>query len=222
MALLVDTQTVAPAERFEFWSEAASNVLHPLGLRHLATQPFRGRMRRWHLGPVELFRVEGDASSISRTPATIALEDPEQLQLALLLRGRFLVSQSGRSAHSDRKPARVGAADLLGRIQADMLADLADPGLTPARIAGQHYISVRLLHRLFAAEGTTVGRWLRERRLERCHRDLADPTLRHLAAAEIASAWGFRSPSHFSRLFSAAYGYPPGEVRRRPRPSAGG
>jgi AraC-like DNA-binding protein len=316
MALLVDTQTVAPAERFEFWSDAASSVLHPLGLRHLAARPFRGRMRRWELGPIELFRIEGDASAISRTPTTISLEDPEQLQVALLRRGRFLVTQAGRSAridggdiasyetshpysvaadrafdlllfsvarghfgpradamcgrtaiarrgrsglgavaapfleriaagmadgsvaaddgdlaeatldviralHSDRAPATPPAAELLRRIQAYVLAHLADPGLTPARIAGEHYISVRLLHRLFAAEGTTVGRWMRDRRLERCRRDLADPALRHLSAAEIATAWGFRSPSHFSRSFRVAYGCPPGEVRRR-RPSAGG
>jgi AraC-like DNA-binding protein len=59
-----------------------------------------------------------------------------------------------------------------------------------------------------------VGRWLRDRRLERCRRDLADPALGHLGAAEIAAAWGLRSPSHFSRLFRAAYGRPPSEARR--------
>ena len=309
----MDTQTVAPAERFEFWADAASSVLHPLGLRHLASGPFRGRMRRWELGPLELFRIEGDASSISRTPATIAMHDPEQLQVALLRRGRFEITQAGRAArigdgdiasyetshsyavaadrafdlllfsvprahfgpradrmcrctavarpggggiggvaapfllriaagladgtvtpgdgdlaeatldviralHSDREPAPRPAAELTGRIQTYMDAHLADPGLTPARIAAEHFISVRLLHRLFAAEGTTVGRWLRDRRLDRCRRDLADPALRHLGAAEIAAAWGFRSPSHFSRQFSAAYGCPPGAIRRRGRP----
>ena len=317
MELLVDTQTVAPAERLEFWAEAASAVLHPLGLRQLAAGPFRGRMRSWELGPLELFRIEGDASAISRTPSTIALRDPEELQVALLRRGRFLVTQADRVArieagdissyetshpyavaadcafdlllfsvplrhfgprvdpmcrrtavaqrggaglgavaapflmrvaegladgsitaddgdlaeatldviralHSTRATEATPATDLIGRVQAYMDAHLADPGLTPARIAGEHFISVRLLHRLFAAEGTTVGRWLRARRLERCRRDLTDPTLGHLGTAQIAAAWGFRSPSHFSRLFRSTYGRTPTETRRGARWVSGG
>jgi AraC-like DNA-binding protein len=311
MDLLVDTETVAPADRFEFWADAASAVLHPLGLRHLAATPFRGRMRRWELGPLELFRIEGDASAIARTHATIARHDPEQLQVALLRRGHFLVTQAGRAArieggdlasyetahpyavaadrafdlllfsaprsvfgpradamcrrtaiarhgrgglgavaapfllhiaagladgtvaadngdladatldviralHGDGDAIRAPAPsdDLLARVKAYMDTRLGDADLSPATIAAAHFISVRLLHRLFAREGTTVGRWLRDRRLERCRRDLADPALASLSAAEIAAAWGMRSPAHFSRLFRAAYGCSPSQVRR--------
>jgi AraC-like DNA-binding protein len=123
-----------------------------------------------------------------------------------------------RALHGDHHPARTpeatGRGELLRRIQRHMDANLADPNLTPARIAAAHFVSVRLLHRLFAAQGTTVGRWLRDRRLERCRRDLAHPALGHLGTAEIAAAWGFRSPSHFSRAFRSAYGCAPSEARR--------
>jgi AraC-like DNA-binding protein len=313
MDVLVDTETVAPADRFEFWADAASAVLHPLGVRHLAAAPFRGRMRRWELGPLELFRIEGDASAIARTHATIAAHDPEELQVAVLRRGCFLVRQGDRVArieagdaasyetshpydvaadrgfdlllfsaprsvfgpraasicrrtavarpgrrglgaiavpflmgvaggladgtipagdgdmadatldviralHADETaPAAASGAELLARIKAHMHARLPDPDLSPARIAAAHFISVRLLHRLFAQEGTTVGRWLRDQRLERCRRDLADPALASLSVAEIAAAWGLRSPAHFSRVFRAAYGCAPSKVRRTGR-----
>ena len=65
---------------------------------------------------------------------------------------------------------------------------------------------VRYLHRLFAAEGKTVCSWIRERRLERCRRDLRDPGLAGERVADIAARWGFRSVTHFSALFNAGYG----------------
>ena len=316
MTLLVDTATVPPAERFEFWSEGASHALHPMGLRHLAQQPFSGRLRHYRLGPLELFRIEGDASAVSRTHASIARSDPEQLQFPLLRRGHFLVSQGGRATsistgdlssydtsrpydvQADRRfdlllfsfpkavlgpradrmcrrtalalPSRHGvgivatsflsrlaaglgdgtvragdldlaqaaldviralhagaepaaaappaasAAVLVPRIKAYIEAHLGDPDLVPGRIAAAHHISTRYLHRLFEAEGTSVGRWTRERRLERCHRDLRDPALASTTAADIAARWGLTNPAHFSRLFRDAYGCSPREARFRP------
>ncbi|WP_189145366.1 hypothetical protein [Streptomyces lacrimifluminis] len=41
--------------------------------------------------------------------------------------------------------------------------------------AACHHISVRYLHRLFPPQGITVSAWIRQRRPERCRRDLADP-----------------------------------------------
>jgi AraC-like DNA-binding protein len=92
---------------------------------------------------------------------------------------------------------------------------LADPRLSPETIAAAHHISLRLLNTLFEEQGTSVGRWIRERRLERCRRDLLDPSLSDVPAGAIAMGWGFADAAHFSRVFRAAYGQPPGAYRRR-------
>jgi AraC-like DNA-binding protein len=86
--------------------------------------------------------------------------------------------------------------------------------LSPGSIAASHHISLRLLHKLFEEQGTSVGRWIRERRLERCRRDLLDPALDDMPASAIAFTWGFADAAHFTRVFREAYGHPPGEYRR--------
>jgi AraC-like DNA-binding protein len=94
-------------------------------------------------------------------------------------------------------------------------ANLAEPDLDPVTIASANHISVRYLHRLFHDEGTTVARWVRERRLDNCRRDLEDPVLHQRGVQAIARRWGFADPAHFSKIFKASYGEPPGAYRRR-------
>jgi AraC-like DNA-binding protein len=94
-------------------------------------------------------------------------------------------------------------------------ANLGEPELGPAAIAGANHISVRYLHRLFHDQGTSVSRWVRERRLDNCRRDLEDPVLGQRGVQAIARRWGFEDPAHFSKIFKASYGEPPGAYRRR-------
>lgn len=103
---------------------------------------------------------------------------------------------------------------LLQGIFSYMNANLASPKLSPGSIAEANFISVRHLHSLFRDEGTTVSRWIKEHRLERCRADLLDPAYAHLTIASIASRWGFADPGHFSRAFRSAYGLSPRELRR--------
>lgn len=110
---------------------------------------------------------------------------------------------------------RAPRPELLAGIKATIERRLSDPSLDPAAVAGAHFISTRHLHRLFEGEGMTVSEWIRTRRLERCRRDLEDPTLAGETVLAIASRWGLRNPGHFSRLFQAAYGMPPSAVRGR-------
>jgi AraC-like DNA-binding protein len=94
-------------------------------------------------------------------------------------------------------------------------AHLADPELDPSMIARAHYISVRRLHQVFHEEGTTVSAWIRTRRLERCRRALEDPVSAGVPIARVAARWGFTDGAHFSRVFRAAYGMTPSQVRAR-------
>lgn len=92
---------------------------------------------------------------------------------------------------------------------------LAEPDLSPDVVAAAHHISTRYLHRLFCEEDKTVAAWIRQRRLERCRRDLSDPALRARPVHAIAGRWGFNNKSHFSRLFRATYGFSPTEFRHQ-------
>ena len=94
-------------------------------------------------------------------------------------------------------------------------AHLGDPELDPVTIAAANHVSVRYLHKLFHDQGTSVARWVRERRLENCRRDLEDPALGQRGVQAIARRWGFEDPAHFSKIFKASYGEPPGQYRRR-------
>ncbi|MEU2775747.1 helix-turn-helix domain-containing protein, partial [Streptomyces sp. NPDC007162] len=90
---------------------------------------------------------------------------------------------------------------------------LGDPRLNPESIAEAHFISVRLLYKLFEAEGRSVAEWVRERRIQCCRRDLIDPSLAGMRITDIATRWGFTSSTHFSRAFRDSVGCSPREFR---------
>jgi AraC-like DNA-binding protein len=74
-------------------------------------------------------------------------------------------------------PPHTRRRALLAQIHAFANEHLGDAHLTPNAIATANHISLRYLHKLFQEEGRTVAGWVRERRLEQCRGDLADPRL---------------------------------------------
>ncbi|CAM5240149.1 MULTISPECIES: helix-turn-helix domain-containing protein [Streptomyces] len=119
----------------------------------------------------------------------------------------------GRGADDSASGARMS----LVRIRAYIDRHLAHPDLSPDSIARAHHISVRYLHKLFELEDITVSRWIQQRRLEHCRRDLARRESADLTVAAVAHRWGFTSASHFSRVFRAAYGTSPAAWRASAR-----
>lgn len=111
-------------------------------------------------------------------------------------------------------PSHTRRRALLARVHAFIQANLADPQLTPDAIAAAHHISLRYLHKLFREQGHTVSGWIRQCRLERCRRDLADPRLASYTITVIAARWGFTGPAHFSQAFRSAYGLSPRQFRQ--------
>jgi AraC-like DNA-binding protein len=103
--------------------------------------------------------------------------------------------------------------DLVRQIMGHIEEHLSDPCLTPGSIAAAHYISARYLQVLFQRSGATVSSWVRERRLERCYRDLGDPALASEPVSVLAAKWGFFEASHFSRSFKRRFGISPRERR---------
>jgi AraC-like DNA-binding protein len=116
--------------------------------------------------------------------------------------------------HGDEPRRLRTRAEILLSVESFIAANLGDPQLSPEDIARASFVSTRYLHKLFESEGTSVCRWIRDARLEACRRDLLDPALAHQTILAIASRWGLPVPQHFSRLFRAAYGCSPRELRR--------
>ena len=112
------------------------------------------------------------------------------------------------------RPHVHSRAELVLRIRAYIDAHLGDPDLTPTRLAAAHFISKRYLHKLFEAEGVSVSRWIRERRLERSRSALVDPRWRDESVASVGMRCGLTDAAHFSRLFRKTYGCTPSEYRR--------
>jgi AraC-like DNA-binding protein len=78
-------------------------------------------------------------------------------------------------------------------------------------------MTLRHLHMVFAETGGTLGAHIRDRRLARIRRDLADPRLARRSITEIAFRWGFNDAAHASRAFSRAYGMSPSRFRTEHR-----
>ncbi|MDO9381918.1 MAG: helix-turn-helix domain-containing protein [Hyphomicrobiaceae bacterium] len=101
----------------------------------------------------------------------------------------------------------------LAALRAAIDTNLSDPSLNAGQVAKAAGISVRYASQLLSEQGTSVARYILDRRLEQCRRLLGDPNQLHRSITEIALSWGFSDPSHFSRRFRQAYGMSPSESR---------
>jgi AraC-like DNA-binding protein len=125
----------------------------------------------------------------------------------------------GLHGQQDLRPLadRRTSSALQQQIRSYMDLHLGDPDLSRESIARHHSISVSYLDKLFERTGSSVAQTIRTQRLDRCRRDLADARLTHLRIFDIASRWGFRTASHFTRSFAEAYGQSPSAFRHASR-----
>jgi AraC-like DNA-binding protein len=137
----------------------------------------------------------------------------EGARLAMALTDMLVVALAERLDRTTSIAAATQRRALLTRVQTFIDQRLGDPELSPTAIAAANHVSVRYLYKLFETQHMTVAGWVRQRRLERCRRDLRDPALSHWSVSAIAARWGMTDPAHFSRVFRAAYGMPPAEYR---------
>jgi AraC-like DNA-binding protein len=139
--------------------------------------------------------------------------DPAQSQrmadVVLDLLSTLFAAQLGEAC----VPARGPGAALLIQVKDFIESHLHDADLTPDAVAASVHISTGYLHKLFRAEGTSVSRYIRERRLENCRRDLADPFQSGVPVCSVGAHWGFLDAARFSRVFKETYGITPREYR---------
>jgi AraC-like DNA-binding protein len=91
---------------------------------------------------------------------------------------------------------------------------LADPELTPQKVAAALKMPVRQLHLLFEPSGTSFSQYVLRRRLEECRAALLNP-VGGRSVTDIALAFGFNSLWTFNRTFRRAFGVTPSEARGR-------
>ena len=87
---------------------------------------------------------------------------------------------------------------------------LTDPELDPAAVAAALHVSVRTLHRAFAAEDTTVMGYARERRLQGVNTELASTVW---TVSELAARWHFTDESHLIKAYRRRFGETPAHRR---------
>lgn len=137
------------------------------------------------------------------------------VRAALMLAEKAFLD-SGRLAPEQTRTVYAGI-----RASATALIDrqLIDPDLRIGSLIVALGVSRATLFRAFADHGG-INSHIRRQRLHRARFALMERTGRSPTVAEIAHSHGFVSESHFSRLFRAAYGEPPGAVRagRAPMP----
>lgn len=185
-----------------------------LGMSDTDLQTLTGTLFSGHCGTSGLV-----AGYLARLADQAAGFDPHTgRQLAMTAVDLLTVLLRERQGRLDPHASET-ARGMLARIKAYILRHLAEPDLSPARIAVAHHISVRYLHKLFSSEGLTVGRWIQHERLERCRHDLSRSSRTAPAVSAVAQRWGFVSASHFSRIFRTAYGMSPREWQASTRPT---
>ena len=136
--------------------------------------------------------------------------DPVTMEATVETFCRLLAIACG--ANSADQPDAIRAARL-AQAKHYCNTHLADPDLSPARVASALGISVRGLHLLFEHSGGTFARYVMRRRLEECRTALTGTPNRSIA--DIAFGWGFNSLPTFYRAFQREFGIAPGEIRPR-------
>jgi AraC family transcriptional activator of tynA and feaB len=152
--------------------------------------------------------------------STLCAELGSSLSLASQASPQFLADQLGELLAASLEPLPPGARqapDLANRALAAMYERQNEPGLSVLSVAQQLGVSVRTLHRCFAAQNTTFATTLRRIRLERAIRLLDNPRLAQVSIADIARRSGFLTSSHFIREFQQQWGATPGRWRRDAR-----
>jgi AraC-like DNA-binding protein len=167
-------------------SEVAASPLYRMVTEHIA------QLTRDPAG------ITGDVASATVAASSIDL-------------ARALLVSADRSGRHTRQ---VFAETLLTRVRTFTRLHLADPDLTPARIAAAHSISLRQLYKLCADADLSLEQWIIDERLQRVRHELTLPDRRHVPIGTIALGWGFRDPTHFGRRFKARYGTTPRQWRQ--------
>jgi len=178
--------------------------LAPQRVKHLLAVPLPARSGCGRLLSQLLIGIAEEYVNCS--PPELVRLGQTALDLVAAILGRCADQDPGLPPESRRRILFLRIASYVDR-------HLGDVDLSPAAIAAAHGISLRYVQRIFQEQGTTAAAFIREQRLVRCRRDLADPALREVPVHAIGARWGFPRPSDFNRAFRTRVGMSPGRYR---------
>lgn len=150
---------------------------------------------------VDLYRTAEDMDT--RAAQSLATSAIEAILLAAQDGVRRQAPDAGRRERSLRK--------LLDHIALHCF----EPDLSARKVAEACGISTRYLHDLLQRDGKSFHALLWQARLASAKEQLEDRSLAERAISEVAYLVGFKSTSHFSRAFRAAYGLSPRALRQK-------
>lgn len=81
--------------------------------------------------------------------------------------------------------------------------------ISPGSIARQFNISIRYIHKLFLATGTTFSAYVLTKRLEAVYNELRATPSQHTLISSVAYRWGFKDITSFNRAFKKRFGHSP-------------
>lgn len=145
--------------------------------------------------------------AIDLTPESV-LTGQSDRALAGALTELTFVALGGAAGRSG--PSSTGLWRQMTRLVEDRLPDQIDAHT----LARELCVSVRLVYRTFADNGTTVRRYVKLRRVTRARDELAD-TRRRRSIGGTAQRWGFADQSAFTKAFREEFGTTPRAFIRR-------
>lgn len=120
---------------------------------------------------------------------------------------------SGLDKSSDLPPTRLRRFHK-DRIRNYILDNLSDPNLDADAIAKAVNLSPRYVYQLFEDEKVTLMKWVWNKRLDNCRKEIESTSFKNRTIGEIAYSWGFSDVAHFSRAFKDRFQHSPRECRK--------
>lgn len=163
----------------------------------------------------ELSRTSGWGKALAAIMRELAPRTVNRLILPSSVIAEQIGGLLALSLGPDVECLRSSRGSLLRRLRGAMQDRLFDASLGPAQFAREHGISVRTLHNLFSAVGTSFMAELISMRLDRAKSLLEDRRFDGKTIIEIALLVGFINADHFSARFRKAFGVSPTAYRAR-------
>ena len=125
-----------------------------------------------------------------------------------------LIALTARAVRDTTLEDTPAVRSLHARILDCLMQRCVEPELTAVEVAASLGISVRTLHRSFAATNQTFGDQLIGARARIAGRMLTSPLFKRLTTAEVGRRAGFQSAPHFARVIRRRTGRTPLQLRR--------
>lgn len=191
----------------------------PDGVHCVSLQLPRAWVGQWlaqaeALGPRVAWRDQGWGQSLGALAVQLARDPGSAQALPPALLSDHLGALLSAALEQPCEPT-AAAQGLHAHLSGLMAARIDQSGLSAQALADEAGVSLRTLHRTFAAQGGSFAGALRQMRVARAGDLLRRAQLAHVSVAEIGRRCGFADASHFARVFQRAMGMSPAAWRRR-------